>query len=116
MQLAQDFGGAVKWCGKRLESGLLSDAYGCHERSLISCQRRVQHLSWYGTLDKTCSMVIWDWSAVLGDLIDGGDTVESQSWEPAEGADFVAPIDDFFAARCRTSPAAAFARSQVESA
>ena len=48
-------------------------------------------------------------SAVLGDLIDEvkqTDTVESQSWEPAEeGADFVAPIDDFFAARCyRTSP------------
>lgn len=62
-------------------------------------------------------------SAVLGDLIDEvkqTDTVESQSWEPAEeGADFVAPIDDFFAARCyRTSPAAAvyLPRSQTKSA
>lgn len=121
VQLAQDFGGAVKLIGavKRLESGKILPTVMpmvVMNESLISHVNGVFNavMVWGDGVDKTMfygrgAGKLPTASAVLGDLIDEvkqTDTVESQSWEPAEeGADFVAPIDDFFAARCyRTSP------------
>ena len=121
VQLAQNFGGAVKLIGavKRLENGKILPTVMpmvVMNESLISHVNGVFNavMVWGDGVDKTMfygrgAGKLPTASAVLGDLIDEvkqNDTVESQSWEPAEeGADFVAPIDDFFAARCyRTSP------------
>ena len=124
VQLAQQFGGAVKLIGavKRLEDGrilptvmpmlVMNDSLISHVNGVFNAV-----MVWGDGVDKTMfygrgAGKLPTASAVLGDLIDEmkqTDTVLSQSWEPAEeGTAFVAPIDDFEAPRCyRTSPCGA---------
>ena len=99
VQLAQDFGGAVKLIGavKRLENGKILPTVMpmvVMNESLISHVNGVFNavMVWGDGVDKTLfygrgAGKLPTASAVLGDLIDEvkqNDTVESQSWEPAE--------------------------------
>lgn len=134
VQLAQQFGGAVKLIGRvvRLDDGRILPTVmpmiAPTDSSLLASVNGVFNavMVWGDGIDKTMfygrgAGKLPTASAVLGDIIDEvkqTGTVLSQNWEPAqEGDDFVAPIDAFKAPRCyRTSPCGkgVFARIAAE--